>query len=209
MDRFFKWPAEILRDESIAESVEYIKQLNYKPMLYIDGWWFESCRQINTKGLCLEFGVFEGASINFFSEMIKDRTWYGFDSFEGLQEDWPGGYHGKGWFGKQGQIPKVNKNVKIVKGWFKDTLPVFFKKHKENISFMHIDCDTYQSTKDVFNNINPKLLQKDSLVLFDEYISYWGWKENVFKVWKEYVYKNNIIYKYVFFGKGQALVRIL
>jgi hypothetical protein len=139
MDRLFKWPMEILRDESIAESVEYIKQLNYKPMLYIDGWWFETCRQINTKGLCLEFGVFEGASINFFSEMIKDRTWYGFDSFEGLQENWPGGYHGKGWFGKQGQIPKVNKNVKIVKGWFKDTLPVFFKKHKENISFIHIE----------------------------------------------------------------------
>jgi hypothetical protein len=71
MDRLFKWPMEILRDESIAESVEYIKQLNYKPMLYIDGWWFETCRQINTKGLCLEFGVFEGASINFFSEKLS------------------------------------------------------------------------------------------------------------------------------------------
>ena len=204
-----KWPVDILCDEAIAESVKYIKKLKYKPMLYLEGWWTETCNQINTKGLCLEFGVFEGESINYFSDKFKDRIWYGFDSFEGLQENWSGGYHGKGWFSKQGQIPVVNKNVKIIKGWFKNTLPTFFKKNKEKISFIHIDCDTYQSTKDVLDNINPKLLQKNTLILLDEYISYWGWKENVFKAWKEYVNKHNIKYKYVLFGKGQGLVRII
>ena len=85
---------------------------------------------------------------------------YGFDNFEGLQENWYGGYHGKGWFSKNGKLPTINKNVKIIKGWFKDTLPDFFKNHKEKISFMHIDCDTYKSTKDILNNINCNLLQK-------------------------------------------------
>ena len=36
---------------------------------------------------------------------------------------------------------------------FKNTLPIFLKNNKEKISFIHIDCDTYQSTKDVFDNI--------------------------------------------------------
>jgi hypothetical protein len=204
-----KWLEDIIREQSILESVDYIKQLKYKPLLYKDGWWIETCNQINTKGLCLEFGVFEGNSINFFSNNLRDRTWYGFDSFEGLQENWYGGYHGKGWFNKNGEIPNVNENVKIVKGWFKETVPSFFKENKEKISFIHIDCDTYKSTKDVFDNINPKLLQNNTLILFDDYHSYWGWKENIFKVWKEYVHENNIKYEYVFFGKVQALIKII
>ena len=44
---------------------------------------------------------------------------------------------------------------------------------------------------------------------FDDYHSYWGWKENIFKVWKEYVHENNIKYEYVFFGKVQALIKII
>jgi len=204
-----KWSDEILREQSILESVEYIKQLKYKPMLYNLGWWIETCNQINTKGLCLEFGVFEGKSINFFSNNFKNRTWYGFDNFEGLQENWYGGYHGKGYFSKKGIIPKVNKNVKIIKGWFKDTVPKFFKDKKDKISFIHIDCDTYLSTKQIFKNINFDLFQNNSLILFDDYHSYWGWKENIFKVWKEYVKKNNVKYEYIFFGKVQVLVKII
>jgi len=53
-----KWLEDIIREQSILESVDYIKQLKYKPLLYKDGWWIETCNQINTKGLCLEFGVF-------------------------------------------------------------------------------------------------------------------------------------------------------
>ena len=37
----------------------------------------------------LEFGVFSGSSINFFSKKINKKI-YGFDSFEGLKEDWSG-----------------------------------------------------------------------------------------------------------------------
>jgi hypothetical protein len=40
-------------------------------------------------------------------------------------------------------------------------------------------------------------------------MSYWGWKENVFKAWQEYVKENNIKYEYVLFGKVQALVKII
>lgn len=209
MTNSVKWPAELLREEAILESLTYIKNLKYKPVVLNTGWWFEACNQISTNGLCLEFGVFQGESINYFSEKVKDRTWYGFDSFEGLQENWYGGYHGKGWFDQKGEIPKVNKNVKIIKGWFKDTLPLFFKDNKQKISFIHIDCDTYESTKDILNNINPKQLQKNCIILFDDYISYWGWKDNIYRAWQEYIKENNIIYKYIFFGGEQALIKII
>ena len=38
----------------------------------------------------LEFGVFKGASLNFFSKYIKQNTIYGFDSFEGINYNWSG-----------------------------------------------------------------------------------------------------------------------
>ena len=45
----------------------------------------------------LEFGVFSGTSINFFSQKINKNI-YGFDSFEGLREDWLGTTVTKGTF---------------------------------------------------------------------------------------------------------------
>ena len=48
-----------------------------------------------------------------------------------------------------------------------------------------------------------------SRILFDEYMSYIGWKEGEFKAWKEFVIKNNIKYKYELFGRRQALVKII
>lgn len=203
---------DILKQESIYEAVEYIKQVKHpKPVVTDDGWWDEAlnCIELDEKSLCLEFGVFTGESINYFSNKIPKKTWYGFDSFEGLQEHWPGGLRGKGWFNLNKQEPKVNSNVVLVKGWFKETLPKFLKENKNKISFIHIDCDTYQSTKDVFDNIQKNRFKKGARILFDDYIGYWGWKDNVFQAWKEYVDKNNISYHYEVFGTKSAQVVIL
>ena len=43
----------------------------------------------NSDNLYIEFGVFSGTSINYFSKNLKKKI-YGFDSFEGLKEDWVG-----------------------------------------------------------------------------------------------------------------------
>ena len=154
-----KWLEDIIREQSISESVDYIKQLNYKPLLYKDGWWIETCNQINTKGLCLEFGVFEGNSINFFSNNLRDRTWYGFDSFEGLPEKWTDDY-GKGAFTQYGHLPSVHKNIELVKGWFSETLPDFIKKHNKSVSFIHMDADLYSSTKCIFDHLKDYIDQE-------------------------------------------------
>ena len=74
---------------------------------------------------------------------------------------------------------------------------------------MHIDCDTYESTKEVLNILNSKKLISGTLILFDEYLSYVGWKQGEFKAWQEFVKENNIKYKYEMFGERQALVKII
>lgn len=203
------WPFEKLRDEAINEAVSYIKNIKgTKPIVTNAGWWREAVNHINKQGLCLEFGVWHGESINFFSNYSPNRHWHGFDSFKGLQEDWPGGMHGKSYFSLNGNLPKVNKNVTLYKGWFSNTLPIFFKQNKNKIAFMHIDCDTYKSTTDVLKNIPIEKIQTGTIILLDDYISYWGWKDNVFKAFQEWISKNRLKYEYQVFGTKSAQVII-
>ena len=64
----------------------------------------------------LEFGVFKGKSINFFSKYVKKI--YGFDSFEGLREHWAGALNApKGTFNLDKKIPALNDNVIAVRGY--------------------------------------------------------------------------------------------
>ncbi len=205
----YKRPYDVLTEEAVKESVEYIKKYKNSAMFADHGWWDIALSKINTKGLHLEFGVYKGTSLNYFSNIIPNVTWYGFDSFLGMQEDWRGGYFGKGYLTLNNKAPNLNKNVKTIKGWFKDTLPKFLKNKKDKISFIHIDCDTYESTKDVFDCIGKERLQKGCILLFDEYIGYINWQGNEYKAWQEYVKKHKIKYKYVAFGDRQAVIKII
>ena len=101
----------------------------------------------------------------------------------------------------------VNINTDTPKDNIVDSVQNKFKKRSdEKIAFMHIDCDTYESTNDILNNIPIKHFQKGTIILLDDYISYYGWKDNVFKSFQEWVKKNNIKYTYQVFGKKSAQV---
>jgi hypothetical protein len=163
------------------------------------------------KGLCFEFGVHEGESLNYFAKnlLIDNRDIYGFDSFQGLPERWGGQIHDKGHFDLGGILPVVGRNVKLVPGWFDETLPIFLKAmdDSEGIAFIHFDADLYSSTKTVLNFLGPHL-KKGSLVLFDEYHGYPGWKNHEFKAWQEFVVSNSINYEYLAFSDIQCLIQI-
>ena len=208
----YKDAYDFLYEEAAKDSADYIKKYLDKVIITDFGWWEIAIEKIKTSkinGLCMEFGVHEGKSINYFSKRSENKIWYGFDSFEGFQEDWKGGYFAKGNYSLNGKIPTVNKNVKLIKGWFKDTLPGFLKLNKSEICFIHIDCDTYESTKEVLNIITSKKLTSGTLILFDEYLSYIGWRQGEFKAWQEFIKENKIKYKYEMFGERQALVKII
>lgn len=120
-------------------------------------------------GMNLEFGVFNGTTISCLATARPELEFHGFDSFEGLPEDWDmGGKQVKGdAFDRKGALPEVPDNVKLYKGWFDDTLPEFLKTHTDNISYLHVDCDIYSSTVTVLENCNDRIVP-GTIIRFDE-----------------------------------------
>jgi len=154
----------------------------------------------------LEFGVFKGDTANFFSRYVKKL--YAFDSFEGLKEDWLGNIdNSKGKFNLNKQVPKLNPNVEPVVGWVQDTLDDFLKKHNPKINFIHIDLDTYPSTKYVLEKIKPYLI-KNSIIIFDELYNFINWEEGEFKALREVFNENEYCYKSFNLGDQQAVIQI-
>ena len=146
-------------------------------------------------GIYLEFGVYKGDSINFISATLPDKIVYGFDSFEGLPEDWRYDLR-KGGFNLNDNLPKVNKNVRLIKGWFNETLPEFVKAHPEPCAFIHVDCDLYSSTKTIFDNLKNQIVS-GTVIAFDEYFNYPGWQEGEYKAFMEFVAENNLEFEYI------------
>jgi hypothetical protein len=145
--------------------------------------------------LWLEFGVWEGRTINYISN-YRNGLVYGFDSFKGLPEDWRVGFL-KEHFNREGKLPKKNPNVELIVGWFNETLEPFLLEHKgKNITFLHIDCDVYSSTKYVLDKCTPYLYQ-GSIVVFDELINYDGYEEGEWKAMNEWVVENEIDYEWI------------
>jgi hypothetical protein len=164
----------------------------------------------NKDGLYLEFGVYKGDSINHFAEASPDVIWYGFDSFEGLPEAWTLGAKA-GAFSIGGNLPPVRSNVRLIKGFFEDTLPDFVAQHHSaNIVLLHIDCDLYSSTVTILKNVGD-MLKPGSIILFDELINYHGWEQGEFKAFMEFVAERNFAFEYVAYNRtgGQVAVRIL
>ena len=157
------------------------------------------------KKFYLEFGVWVGSTINFFSNYVN--TIYGFDSFEGLREDWVGSETPKGTFNLNKKPPKLNKNVIPIVGWVQDTLVPFLEKYKPEINFVHMDMDTYETTKFVLTKIKPYLV-KNCIITFDELYNYPGWEVGEYKALKETF--NDSEYKYVCFclNSQQAAIQI-
>jgi predicted O-methyltransferase YrrM len=163
--------------------------------------------KVSLEGLFLEFGVFSGKSINQIARKFPDQKVYGFDSFEGLPEFWRDGFK-KGFFSLEGNLPKVESNVSLVKGWFSDTLPEFTNKEKAAISFLHVDCDLYSSTKTIFSSL-AKQIEVGTVIVFDEYFNYVGWQEGEFKAFKELVSKFNIEYDYICYNRKHEQVAVV
>ena len=205
----------LYEERLLATSVDYALQ-NFRQCLYFhftpEIWDHAMKKLLNndawTSGkLFLEFGTWQGNSINHFSSRIPNRTFYGFDSFEGLKEDWTGFSLPAGHFDLKGVLPKVNANVRLVKGWFDSTLPEFIQENPGEIAFLHIDCDTYESTKFVLDALKNRIVP-GSYILFDEYIGYPNWEFGEYKAFQQFVSANSIGYKYLAFSIKQVLVII-
>jgi len=166
----------------------------------------EAFRAASQTGLLLEFGVFQGESINFLASLTTN-TIHGFDSFEGLPEDWKADRL-QGAFALD-RLPRVAPNVVLHKGWFEETLPYFVKEHPEDVSFIHVDCDLYASTQTVLRYLGAQI-KPGTVIVFDEYFNYPNWQAHEFAAFQEFVEEWQLHYQYLFYRQNglQVAVRI-
>lgn len=140
-------------------------------------------RSAPDRGIIVECGVFHGRSINLMAKWTG-REIHGFDSFEGLPEEWTG-HNPAGSYSAGGRLPEVPANVQLHPGWFEDTLPPFAAGLSDPIALLYVDCDLYSSTCTVLEHLGPHLAP-GALLVFDEYTGYVAWREHEYKAWMEY-----------------------
>ena len=159
-------------------------------------------------GHILDLGVYRGVSTKALARIFPSKIIHGFDSFEGLPEDW--GHQGKGAFGEvKGMLPDMPVNVKLYKGWFDDTLPDWYSAHNGTpISLLRVDCDLYSSTRTILNVLRP-LIRSGTWIVFDEYIGYRTWEEHEYKAFMEFVDETGFEFEYVAYGLTYTILRLL
>jgi hypothetical protein len=158
-------------------------------------------------GHVLDLGVYKGSSTRALARIFPEETIHGFDSFEGLPDDWS--YTLKGAFGDvDGLLPHMPNNVALHKGWFEDTVPAWTEANDERpISVLRIDCDIYSSTKTVLDVLAPRL-QAGSWIVFDELIGYMGWEQHEYKAFSEFIETSKLDYTYIAYGLTYTIVRL-
>lgn len=146
-------------------------------------------------GLIAEFGVATGRTINHISRLLPNRIIHGFDSFQGLPEDWTSRMP-RGFF-RRDRLPQVRYNVDLHVGWFTDTLIPFKTEFGDlPLQLLHVDCDLYSSTVTILDTLQNNIVP-GTVIIFDEYINYPGWDQDEFRAWQEHVTRHAIQYEYI------------
>jgi hypothetical protein len=158
-------------------------------------------------GLVLEFGVEKGASLRHLASLTT-RTVHGFDSFEGLPDDWSGTKEAKGAFNLRGRLPKVAPNARLHVGWFDATLPAFLATDPSMCALIHVDCDIYVSTVAVFSGLRPRI-GSGTVIVFDEYFNYPGWRQHEYKAFQEFIADSGLTYRYLGFAAEKGHVAVI
>jgi tetratricopeptide (TPR) repeat protein len=156
-------------------------------------------------GLVMEFGVFQGTSINLLAKLVPTAI-HGFDSFVGIPEDWNDEKAGS--YSMKGELPFVSENVQLHVGWFEQSIPPFVEMHDEAVRFMNIDCDLYSSTETVLALFHRQIGQGTVLV-FDEFIGNVSWQEDELKAFEHAAQKYGWRYKVICFCFVTKQVAIL
>ncbi len=124
-------------------------------------------------GHVMEFGVWKGQS----TRAIRDALWrasiwsprqwtkriYACDSFDGLPEGYE--HLGAGTFATE--VPRLI-GVRIVQGFFEQSLTPALAQEVGRVSLVHLDADLFSATQTVLRWIDP-LLSDGALLVFDEF----------------------------------------
>ena len=197
-----------LKQHPYMRSFAWAFSLPNLPELHFDKWYFFDAvikKSIPAKPF-YEFGVWRAASFKYLIKVFKKG--YGFDTFTGLPEDWDvgTGVEKKGTYTSDGNVPKI-KGGEFVVGKFEDTLPVFFSESRPIASVINFDADLYSSTICALN-FSKKVMDKDTILIFDELIINESWEHDEFKALNEFCSINHYSYEVIalsFFTKQVAV----
>lgn len=138
-------------------------------------------------GIALEFGVGRGES----TRIIADRMpVIGFDSFEGLPEDWRPGFP-KGSFAQE-EPPTEIENTQLRIGLFEDIDPRTLHGIR-SVGLLHIDCDLYSSTRTALQLAMDEIYRTPPnrwhglIIVFDEWFGYYGCEKFEQQAWRDFV----------------------
>lgn len=180
-----KFPGGISYDTFIKNMENNIPDLKKNVLLYL-----LVNNLIKTDGLWLEFGTGNGISTNHISH-YSENTIYSFDSFMPYQNS----SDEKQCFKKP---ENLNKNVQIIEGWFLDTIPSFKTAYlkEDYVSFLHIDCDVYRSTCQIFDEFY-KYIKKGTVIVFGKLINYSDYYLHELKAFYEFVQRYDIEFQWI------------
>lgn len=134
----------------------------------------------------LEFGVFNGSSLSSMHYVCKKDSLsttrlFGFDAFQGLPEGseneddgvWKKGFYSCSFEKLQECLEKKSIHsgeIKFIHGWYEDTLndETIKQYNLDNLGIVFIDCDTYSSSKAVFQFIAP-LIKRPLVICCDDW----------------------------------------
>ncbi len=149
---------------------DFVSKWDYTKRYPMYEWVIENY-QLNVSVNYLEFGVASGHSFRWWLERNKnpESRFYGFDTFNGLPEDW--GPYKKGSFSNDNQVPVVHDDrAAFYQGLFQQTLPGFiqnFDNVRKNI--IMLDADLYSATLYTLTTLSP-FLKKGDIIFFDEFV---------------------------------------
>ncbi len=151
---------------------------------------FEFSRINGVEGDYFEFGLWRGKTFCY-AHLMKQRyrmpkmRFWGFDSFQGLpeferqkDEIWKAGQFAC----TQDEFRRVlrrngfsDSEYELVQGFYSESLNSGLRDRMAGVkaAIVYIDCDLYESTRDVLSFL-PPFLQNGTVVCFDDYYNYKG-----------------------------------
>ena len=166
-----KWAAQLRRTDAFNDF--YCLKRDYSKRYELYQYLVDKLDLKNTAITYMEFGVYKGSSFNWWLHHCDhpESRFFGFDTFEGLPENW-GSTYNKG--DMLADMPDISDaRGRFIKGLFQQSVPDFMPAYQQDMKsdrrkIIHLDADLFSSTLYVLTSIAP-FIKKGDILMFDEF----------------------------------------
>ena len=175
-------------DHPLVRSANWTLALPEPPQIHFNRWslFDAAIARADRNRPIYEFGVWMGNSLRYLIDSFPHG--YGFDTFEGLPENW----HGlpPGTYSSFGNVPNI-LGAEFITGDFRDTLPPFFSEPRPKAGLINFDADLYSSTITALTHAAP-VIDERTVLVFDELIVNQNWEKDEFRALMEFCETNGL-----------------